>query len=342
MAEVTGGDEEALPEGDEAVVRTAMERFNAGDYKGAIMLLDGLSERQGRVLLIIGLSYYRLGDYDNAADFLERAAARDAGDFLSRKFLALAYYRKDDLDRSLSYAEAGLSMREDPQLRSLYGRIKKEMVLQEGFAKEETIHFKVLYDGYEHGGLSRKILSILEDAYGSIGRELNYFPPGQVTVVLHTEEDFFDVTRVPAWSGGAYDGRIRIPVKGLKGDEAVLRRVLYHEYTHALVRSITPTCPQWINEGLAEYFSNSSPPAAVGRRMSLRELEGSFVGLDRETALVAYRVSHSALSFLVNRYGLYRVKDLLFALSEGNDLEEAFNALFPVTYEQFLSDWERG
>jgi hypothetical protein len=39
------------------------------------------------------------------------------------------------------------------------------------------------------------------------------------------------------------------------GSDAMLDPVALHEYTHALVRVLTPTPPLWLNEGLAQYFS---------------------------------------------------------------------------------------
>ncbi|HEC96799.1 MAG TPA: hypothetical protein ENI58_01345 [Nitrospirae bacterium] len=323
------------------IVQRAVKSFNAGNYEGAIELIKGLSDRDSQALLTIGLSYYKLGNYGNAISFLEEAAEKNGKDFLARKFLAFAYYRQDNLDRSLSNAEAGLSVKEDPALRKLYDRVRKEMDRRKDYVKEETLHFKVLFNGYEHGSLSREILGILEDAYRSIGQEMNYFPSNPVTVILYTKKNFFDITQVPGWSGGIYDGKIRIPVKGLRGNEGVLRRVLFHEYTHAMIHSITRKCPQWINEGLADYFSGGYTKT-VGQVIPLRSLEGSFLGFDRKIVGIAYRESYSAVSFLVERYGLYRMKEFLISLSEGKDLNQAFSSAFPMTYDEFVSTWGRG
>lgn len=324
---------------DAEIVRQAVGLFNSGDYEGAVRLLREIPEPDGKVLATIGLAYYKLGDYRSAVEYLEEAADRD-DDFLVRKFLAIAYYRLDDLDRSLSNAEAGLSIQDDRELRGLYDKVKRELATQDGYVKEETLHFKVLFNGYEHGGLSRSIIGILEDAYRTIGQELNYFPSAPVTVILYTRKDFFDITRVPGWTGGIYDGKIRVPVKGLRGDEEVLRRVLFHEYTHALVHSITRNCPQWINEGLADYFSGGYSER-VGQVIPLRSLEGPFLGLDRRVVGIAYRESYSAVSYLVDRYGLFRIKELLLSLSGGADLNEAFNSAFSISYDEFVSAWGR-
>jgi|Deesub1362A_J573_1020465.scaffolds.fasta_scaffold00093_50 hypothetical protein len=270
--------------------------------------------------------------------YLERAIEESGDEFLARKILAFAYYNKDDIDSSLFNTRAGLSQKEDPELKAFYNRLLKEKNAQEHYIRESTLHFNVLFDGYEHSELSRKVIDILEDAYNSIGNEMNYFPSQPVTVILYTEKDFYDVTRVPVWAGGAYDGKIRLAVKGIErqGDRA-LRSILFHEYTHAMVYSITPECPIWINEGLAEYFSEENIEK-TGQVIPLTSLEKSFP-TNKQQAKTAYRESYSAVSYLIDRFGAYSIKEFLFSLAEGTDLDEAFASAFFITYNEFVSEW---
>ena len=56
----------------------------------------------------------------------------------------------------------------------------------------------------------------------------------------------------PGWSGGLFDGRIRLPIRGGLADRREFERVLTHEYVHALVHSVAAGgVPAWLNEGLA-------------------------------------------------------------------------------------------
>lgn len=288
--------------------------------------------------------YGKLGDYDNAIAFLEDHLSRAGNDFTARKALAMSYYMRDDPARSLLNAEAGLSLREDADLRMLYDKARRERSAKQSYVNESSSHFKVVFDGYEHGGISREVIGILEDAYKAVGNDLGHFPQGPVTVILYTEKDFFDTTRAPGWAGGIYDrfdGRIRIPVRGAEGQKALLKRVLFHEYTHAVVHSITPRCPLWINEGLAEYFSGDYPKK-IGQVIPLNSLEHSFTWIRGDKVIIAYWESYSAVSYLIEKYGLYRMKDLLFLLSKGSDLNTAFSGVFPVTYSDFTARWGRG
>lgn len=321
---------------EEDTTSRAIKAFNNGDYRKAVRLFEELPDKSGRKSLGLGLSHYKLGDYENAIHFLESAVSDGGDEFMARKFLAFAYYDRDDIDRSLFNAETGLSIKKDPDLKTLYERLKKEKTASDNFIDEGTLHFTALFDGYEHRDLGRRVITILEDAYGSIGAEMNYYPDRPVTVILYTEKDFYDITQVSMSTGGVYDGKIRVPVKDLhKHSDTLLRKVLFHEYTHALVSSITSRCPLWINEGLAEYFSGGYPER-IGQVIPLDRLEDSF---PRGQMKTAYHESYSAVSYLIETYGIFSIKDLLISLSRGEDINQAFTSAFFITYNDFINEW---
>jgi Flp pilus assembly protein TadD len=328
-------------ERDRELASRAAEKFRAGDYEGAIRLYQELSARDTGALSGLGISYLKLGDYENAERFLEQAVMNNPGDFGVRKALAFLSYSKGDIEKGLSHAEAGLSIKKDRELQNICDKLRKDRKTQEVSESESTSHFRITFDGYKHGGMSRKVLEILEDAYSSVGKEFGHFPPGPMDAILYTNRDFYDITRAPEWSRGIYDGKIRIPVRGAENNEAVLKKVLFHEYTHSVVRSLAPRCPLWINEGLAEYFSGNQAKK-VGQIIPLELLANSFSRLTGEQVAVAYRESYSAVAYLIDRHGLYRMKEFLQSLSGGRDLEQAFRYSFGQTYSEFVSTWGKG
>ena len=90
-------------------------------------------------------------------------------------------------------------------------------------------------------------------------------------------EQFRDVTRSPQWAAAAYDGIIRVPMRGAgeKGED--LDRVLAHEFSHALIRSLaTRNLPTWLNEGLASVLESEDLGWANERwpRLSCRRCSG--------------------------------------------------------------------
>jgi len=324
-----------------SVARNAKESFEKGDYKTAADLCKQLAGKNKQAFLCVGLAYFKLADFTNAIAYLEQALENGVDEFTSRKYLAFAYYYRDNFEKSLLNAEKGRGIKKDAELDTFFDRLMKEKRVQGNFVDESTYHFKVQYDGYEHGGISRKVLGLLEDAYSSIGSDLNYYPSEPITVILYTTHDFHDITQAPSWSGGLFDtkdGKIRVPVKGAEGKEALLRTVLFHEYVHALIHSITRSCPLWIHEGLAEYFSKGSSQK-IGQVIPLNYLENSFSGLSGRGISVAYTESHSAVSYLMDKYQASRMKDLLFSLSKSSDLNRAFTDSFQISYTEFIEKW---
>ena len=327
-------------EKDNTVAANAMESFKRGDYENAITLFKELSEKDKSALVYIGISCFKLGDHRNAINFLEKAVEYNNKDFTARKALAFSYYNIDDLENGFHNAKIGLSIKKDPELQAFYDKLKREKHTQQSYIEESTSHFKVLFDGHEHGNVDREVISILDDAYRFVGKELNYFPTERITVILYTRKDFYDTTQAPVWSGGIYDGKIRLPIRGIEGQSASLKKVLFHEYTHAVVHSLTPGCPLWIHEGLSEYFSTHYPKK-IGQVIPLNYLEKSFSGLRGENLRIAYWESYSAVSYLIEKYGLFRMKDLFVSLSRGNDINQAFRDAFSITYNEFISGWDK-
>jgi hypothetical protein len=323
------------------LAKRAKDSLLKKDFKTAAELCGKLAEKDSKAFLCVGMSHFMLGDYGNTVTYLEKAIEGRADEFTCRKYLAYAYYYTHNFDKSLLNAEKGLEIKKERELEVFHARLLREKQAHRHFVSESSGHFKIEYDGYEHGGISRTVIAMLEDAYSSIGRDFDYYPRELITVILYKNHDFHDVTQAPGWIGGFFDrrdGKIRIPVRGAKGQEALLRRVLFHEYVHALIYSITKSCPLWVHEGLAEYYSKG-PSQRIGQIIPLNYLENSFSGLDGRGIAVAYVESHSAVSYLMERYGAHRVKDLLFSLSKGSDMNRAFTDSFHLSYTEFIEKW---
>ena len=96
------------------------------------------------------------------------------------------------------------------------------------------------------------MLATLEESYRSLESDLGA-SPRNVFVSLYTDQAFFDVTQAPAWSAAMNDGKIRVPISGVKTVTPQLSSVLRHELTHSFVQQIAHgRAPQWLNEGVAQ------------------------------------------------------------------------------------------
>lgn len=334
-AESPGPPEQDIPQ----MTAKADAYLAAGKYRQALELYKEILKQDRRVLTRLGRCYYGLADYENARVSLEWALADDGRDFDACKYLALTHYRTDDLAASLEQTERGLAIRKDPELLAFQNRLKRELaVMEEGYREKQIPQFKIIFSRYEHDESRNVVGGFLKDAYREIGREFNFYPSQPVTVILYNERGFFDVTRSPGWAGGLYDGKIRLPIKDIEGRETELKRIIYHEYSHALVRALTPYCPMWLNEGLAEYFSLKDDVVKIGQLIPLNNLEYGFPG-DTRAAAVAYRESYSAVCYLIDKFDLYRIKELLEALAKEQDIRKAFDSVLYTAYDRFLETW---
>ncbi len=337
------------------LVQTGMQQLNAGNHQAARDSFEKALryiDDDASAHLGLGVACFYLRDDSVAERELAKAAEINPREAVAFQFLGELSYREDDLENAASYWERAIEL--DPsakELRARLDRIRKEHSTERDFSRDVTIHFLVKYDGRENIEAGRIILRILEDAYGEIGRALSYYPDYEIQVILYSRRQFREVTDAPGWSGGIYDGKIRIPTGGIDRETPGLRRLLYHEYTHAVVRAATPRCPTWLNEGLAQYFEGREIDsrqketlkriARAGKIPSLSSLESSFMELSGKQAELAYLFSLSAAKYLIDNVGLYRVEDILNDLAAGADAGTAISKESLLTYEEFDDGWKR-
>jgi hypothetical protein len=160
--------------------------------------------------------------------------------------------------------------------------------------------------------------------------------------VLYTTQQFSDITRAPAWAGGAFDGIIRVPMRGALDNPTELDRVLAHEFTHALIRSLAAHgVPAWLNEGLATALETGKPDAAerhvadAHSAVPLGALQASFGQLTGAQAQIAYGTSAIAARRLLDEAGGVAVANLLRDLGDGVDFDAAFLHRIQQTFADF-------
>jgi hypothetical protein len=200
----------------------------------------------------------------------------------------------------------------------------------------------VLFEGPAEEDIAAAAVEILERTYDRIGDLLQTYPSDTITVILYTQQQFRDVTRTPGWSGGLFDGRIRLPIRGGLGDLQELERVLAHEYVHALIHSVAAGgLPAWLNEGTAMALEPGGVARAareVARSRSLIPLDGlrgSFGSLPADRVALAYAESALAVQDIIERAGTSRLVGLLSDLASGRDFERSFASWVQISFAEF-------
>lgn len=336
-------------------VRDGFSLLRQGDHRAArARFEEALRYREGdaTVYLGIGIASFHLRDDSAAVRALEKVLELDPREKWAYRALGDLAYRRDDLESAAANWEKVLGIDPgDAELRGRLERIQREHRTEKDFNRDVTSHFSVKYEGRERIETGRIVLRALEDAYGDIGRELSFYPDREIAVILYSDRQFQEVTDAPGWSGAVYDGKIRIPIGGIERETPGLRSLLYHEYTHAVVRAITPRVPTWLNEGLAQYFEGRTISEAqrgalrqvhaAGNLPSLRLLEGPFLGYGGAQASYAYLISLSAVRHMIEEYGMYRVRSTLDELKSGADPTAAISSGLLLSYEEFERNWKR-
>lgn len=192
------------------------------------------------------------------------------------------------------------------------------------------------------------IAQVFEDAYAFVGDRFGVYPEKRFQVIFYDPKAFSENTRADEWVGGVFDGKIRIPVRDYSKEKARMRQVIFHEYTHALLYSVTNRCPTWLNEGLAQ-VEESLDLAAAEKRLAQSldaflapaALHGSFLGLNKEQAVVAYDMSLSLTRALLDEAGYAGVMSYLRGLRDPQKKEsDMFREAFGRSFEEWVEGWK--
>lgn len=259
--------------------------------------------------------------------------------------LGSAYYAQEDLNRAVAEWKKSLALQDDPRLREAVAKAEQEQDVSGTYLEVRGEHFLVRYEGRQTEGIVRDLLNTLEVAFRDLSLELDYNPHETIIVLLYPDQAFRDITRSASWVGALNDGKIRVPVSGLKSMTPELARVLRHELTHSFVRQITlGRCPTWFNEGLAQ-LEEGATTAGLGSQLArafvnnklpaFAALEASFMDLPPDQIGLAYAKSLAGLEYLRDTYGMGEIRRLLKALPSNAGLSSMFQDEIRLNYADF-------
>jgi tetratricopeptide (TPR) repeat protein len=328
--------------------RAGWEAIQRGDGEKAVSAFRAqlaANPNDARALTGAALAAHLTGRDDQALSYAKRAVQVEPGNAYAHYIVGQLAYAQGDLDLAIkSYERVVTIAPGSPEIYQQLQGWKQEAALHDSYATRPTARFNVMFEGTTQQGIAARVSATLETAYARVGASLGY-PPETVTAILYTGEQFHDITKSPAWAAGAYDGRIRIPVRGALDQGAELDRVVTHEYVHAVIRQLYPQIPHWLNEGLATCFEPVDHRALVARMRAadamipLARLSESFQTLDGAEALVAYAESYLAAKALAERLGP-NLPVFLQYVSSGTAIDQAL-PLFDISAADVEREWAR-
>lgn len=302
---------------------------------------------QGVTGIAFGMAaaYHRLKQPAEAMLMARQAVVERPDNGQAWKLLGVLRYDQDDMKGAVEAWEKARAIRQDAQVDEWLAEARKDLDVNEHFLVGRTRHFKVHFEGPGDAYTASRILDILEDAYSNVGLALGQYPDKVVDTILYTEQQFFDVTQSPAWAGGIFDGKVRLPVAGTEPDPDELRRIVTHEYVHAALTLATlpAVLPTWFQEGVAMNLEGGDRMAWARMRAARRTtpvplvaLTDSFLGLGKSDAEAAYAESYLLVHSLLDRFGTFRLADLV-TRARNQSFDTAFREVYGESADQALA-----
>ena len=320
-------------------VEAGWQAIRAGDGDAAAKAFkEALKQRPGDPTLILGAATaaHLLGRDDEAVDALKRALTLEPRLLSASVLLGEIEYSQGDSDAAIQTYESALRFATGDQQTALRQRLdawKKEAAVHATLAGRTEARFSIVFDGQSENVLADHTLAVLDRGFNRISEKLGAYPSSRILVTLYSEQQFRDITRGPAWAGGAFDGKIRVPVRGASEDMERFDGILVHELTHAMMFQMAPRgVPAWLQEGLASSFEGRDP-AAVERRIQSAKvalpfsaLQEGFGRFDAAVAGLAYDESLVAADVLLHMLGP-RTGLLLQNLGRGQSFDDSLGQL---------------
>ena len=171
-------------------------------------------------------------------------------------------------------------------------------------------------------------LEQFREVFTKVFPHMKFNTPVPTTVVVFKSRNAYKVFGPPN-SGGYFQGGVDVNYIALsterygppgQDDDGVFN-IIFHEYTHLLVKNTFKNAPAWFNEGLAVNYEGSDlakqteQVRKAASLLPLSRLERSFAGLDAKQATLAYAQSAVA----VHAEGCHRVAPSGEALQAGTN-----------------------
>lgn len=230
-------------------------------------------------------------------------------------------YKQDRIVEAAGRLKDALALRPDPNVQRLLDKIEQELKADKTGEPLHSTRFVFRFDpAVMPRDTARSLLGVLEQEYTRISFELGCRTEDKVAVIAQTRDDYMRATGAAEWSGGQFDGRIRVALLENDPGGALTRRTLAHEAVHACVAA-TGSWPAWLHEGLAQKLSGEtlSPARRAAVQAALRsgafpklaELSPSWTRMSLSNAAMAYALALYAVELFYEHHAEFGIRNLL-------------------------------
>lgn len=302
-----------------------------------------------------GVGFYEKKDYEPALIAFESSLKYDANNALAYELMGDIYYYRQEMDSAAGHYMRAFEIAPRKGLKEKLQKIQNEKKVEGKMATYEEKNFIIKYKGEGSDAKFEgfELREMLRETYRQISKDFAFYFNHQVVVLLYDQSEFEQLTSLPHWAAGVYDGKVRMPAYKASFSDKELRSLSAHELTHAFVSTISQgRAPVWINEGLAEFQEAKVVPnkltifkAAVKTNslLSLDELTHQRGLLDVQDSLkvaLFYEQAYHFTAYLIDRYGMFKIKELLKAFAEGKTTDAAIRDVLKISMRRLEEAWK--
>ena len=303
-----------------------------------------------------------------AVETLEQIAP-DSPDTLY--LLSRISFFRGDYGAALEHANQAVMLSDSPESRLIAHRNLVESTF--GVVSEleqyttEAGHFVIFYDPSRDDVLLPLAEETLERAYAEIGFDFGYWPETPVRVEFYSQTSQLAQVSTLTEEQIETSGTIALCKYNrlmVTSPRAMLRGygwrdTLSHEYVHYVIQQLTGTrIPIWLHEGLAK-FEERRWRGSGSRQLapSNQDLLASRIEADdlitfeqmhpsmallpsQEDAGTAFAEVYTVIEFLYRDHDVEGLRSLVWAISDGSTVSEAFEQVAEVPFETFIEQWE--
>lgn len=233
----------------------------------------------------------------------------------------IAAWRADQAKLALEYWRESLDLTPNTDIEKLYKRVEKEQTHDQSGDKLYGVRVVLRYDPETVPvETARGMVAAVDGAFSRVSQQLGCYAEEKIVTIIQSRDAYNKATDAAEWSGGQYDGRIRVPVMSGQQMDARQEQVLAHETTHACL-AMLGEWPSWLQEGMAQRLSGETlrpearaqlaELAKAGQLPKLEALRGGWSGLNAQSARLAYSLALEAVDALYDNFGTDGVRNLM-------------------------------
>lgn len=258
--------------------------------------------------------------HEQALEALEKLIGAGHKNANTLALAGLTALQSDKAKLALEYFDQSLAAAPDARVEELRKRAQREVAGDKSSEKLVGIKFNFRYDEKAvTADQARALLPVLDSEFTRISETLGCRSEERMTAIVQSREDYLRSTGAAEWSGGQFDGRIRVALLEATPGEHT-RRTFAHEIVHACLARLGDW-PGWVHEGLAQKLSGQQIPAdrraqvkqlaQTGTLPPLEQMGPTFLRMNAGNAAIAYTTALMAVEQLYSAYGESGVRNLL-------------------------------